>query len=261
MFLKSMDYKMPTNKTCLSILMYHQIGTFQPMVTHRSTYCHYKRFRNQMLLLRFLGYKTIDMDKAISALKDKDDVTLPARTVVLTFDDGYENFYQYAYPCLKKHNFSAIVYVLAGYLGRSAEWFAADKRPCPPLMDISRLKALHKEGIQFGSHGINHLKLAEIPYEKAREEIIQSKKILEQQLGFPINHFCYPYGSYNVSTMKAVKEAGYHSAVSCVRGRACEGDDLYQLPRKAISYGDSLIGFAWKLLCKNKRKTQELTYN
>ncbi len=227
------------------------------MAAHRSTYCHYRRFSNQMLLLRFLGLKVISMDRAVAALKGVGDV--PVKSIVLTFDDGYENFYEYAYPCLKRHGFPSIVYLLAGYLGKRAKWFSSDGRECPPLMDVPRIKNLHAEGVQFGSHGINHLKLAEIPYDQAWMEIEQSKRILEHHLGFSIKHFCYPYGSHNEETVKAVRQAGYNSAVTCVRGIAESGNDLYQLPRKAISYGDSLIGFVWKVLVKNRRKVDELS--
>ncbi len=209
-----------------------------------------------MMLLRLLGFRVIDMDSAIDALSG--NKKLSGKTVVLTFDDGYESFYEYAYPCLQRHNFTAIVYVLAGFLGKNAEWFALDGRECPPLMDVSRIKFLHSQGIQFGSHGITHRKLAQIPVEESATEIVQSKTALEETLGFNVDHFCYPYGSHNVETVRAVMQAGYKSAVTCVRGRAETGDDLYQLPRKAISYGDSLIGFAWKLLVKNRRKTGEL---
>ena len=226
------------------------------MDSHRSTYCHYRSFSNQMMLLRLLGFRVIDMNNAIDILKGHKKSS--TKTVVLTFDDGYENFYEYAYPCLKRHKFPAIVYILAGFLGQKAEWFASDGRECPPLMDIARIQFLHNQGIQFGSHGISHRKLAEISLEEAQREIVESKIALEKSLGMNIDHFCYPYGSHNYEIVQTVKQAGYKSAVTCVRGRAKLGNDLYQLPRKAISFGDSLIGFAWKLLIKNRRKTPEL---
>ncbi len=239
----------------ISILMYHQIGDFSPMKDHRSTYCHFRRFTAQMALLKILRYRVISLDEALWGLKRGH---APPRTVVLTFDDGYRNFSQYAFPVLKRYGFPAIVYLLSGLIGQKAQWFAADGRPCPPLLGREEILRLSREGVDFGSHGINHIRLAETDDRRLREEIFGSKEALEALLGQEIRHFCYPYGSYDLRAVAAVREAGYISATTCVRGAACPGEDPFQLPRKAISYGDSLIGFLWKLELKNRRKRPAL---
>lgn len=223
------------------------------MKAHRASYCHYKRFRAQMNFLRFFRYHVLDMDTAVFALKRKKE--MPPRSVVLTFDDGCENFYEYAYPVLKRHEFPAIVYIVSGLVGKRAEWFSREGRPAPLLMDKERIRELRKSGITFGTHGMTHIRLAEADKKRQRWEIYNSKAILEDILGEKVRHFCYPYGSYSKEVMEMTKEAGYGSAVTCSRGMAYSGDDLLQLPRKAISYGDSLLGFFWKLTMKNRRKT------
>ncbi len=241
----------------ISILMYHQVGPFSPMATHRSTYCSDKSFKLQMLTLAILGFKAVTMDEVLACVKG--DAPMPPRAVCLTFDDGYENFFEYAYPVLKRYGFPATVYVLSGYIGKDALWFSQDGRDTPPIMTKERIEALLASGlVAFGSHGISHERLAEIPRDAMAAEVHDSKKTLEAMFGRPFRHFCYPYGSYNKVVLEEVKRAGYKSAVSCVRGAAYAGADPYQLPRKAISYGDSVLGFLWKLFIKNKRKIGEI---
>ena len=241
----------------VSILMYHQVGNFAPMSSHRSTYCHFKRFRLQMLTLKILGFKVLDIEDVLRLALG--NASLKGPSVCLTFDDGYENFFEYAYPVLRRHGFPATVYILAGYIGRNALWFKRDGRDAPPLMSRTRIAALMKDGlVRFGSHGIGHRRLGEIDLEDARHEIEGSKAALENIFDVEFTHFCYPYGSYNKTVKDLVEEAGYESAVSCVRGTTYQGADPFQLPRKAISYGDSVLGFLWKIMIKNRRKQPEI---
>jgi peptidoglycan/xylan/chitin deacetylase (PgdA/CDA1 family) len=234
----------------VSILMYHQIGEFAPMRDHRSTYCDHRRFAAQMAWLHRLRYPVLRLDEALAGLRG--ERPLPSRAVVLTFDDGYENFYEYALPVLARFGFPAIVYALADRLGQRSAWFADDGRATPPLMSASRLRELRRADIDVGSHGLTHLRLAQLAGAHAESEIAASKDRLEQVLGEPVDHFCYPYGSYNGAVVDRVAAAGYRSAVTCDRASAFEGVDPLRLPRKAISFGDSLTGYAWKLHMKTR---------
>lgn len=236
----------------VSILMYHQIGAFAPMRAHRSTYCHHRRFAAQMAWLHHLRYPVLRLEQAIAGLRGQ--APLPPRAVVLTFDDGYENFYQYALPVLARYGFPAMVYALADRLGQPAGWFAADGRATPPLMSAARLRELRCAGIDVGSHGLTHQRLAQVDRALARREITLSKSRLEQALGEPVRHFCYPYGSYDDAVVAMAAQAGYDSATTCDRAGAVVGEDPLRLPRKAISFGDSLAGYAWKLHVKQRRK-------
>ena len=234
----------------VSILMYHQIGEFAPMDAHRSTYCDHRRFAAQMAWLHRLRYSVLRLDDALAGLRG--ERPLPARAVVLTFDDGYENFYEYAMPQLVRYGFPAMVYALADRLGQPSAWFAADGRATPPLMSAARLRELRHAGIDIGSHGLTHRRLAEIARPAANDEIARSRDRLEQILGEPVMHFCYPYGSYDDAVVAMAAAAGYRSAVTCDRASASPGVEPLRLPRKAISFGDSLAGYAWKLHMKTQ---------
>src|SRR3546814_20586318 len=82
------------------------------------------------------------------------------RAVALTFDDAYENFYEYAFPILQQHGFTATVYAIAGMLGQSADWLIADGHAAPPLMTASRLRELQAAKIEIGSHSFSPIRLA-----------------------------------------------------------------------------------------------------
>lgn len=237
----------------INILMYHQIGRFEPMQAHRSTYCDHRRFASQMGYLKRFGYRVISLPEALACLRG--DRPLPARAVVLTFDDGYENFYEYAWPVLRRHDFPAMVYLIAGMLGQPSSWFAADGRDTPPLMTAARVRQLRAEGVDFGAHSVSHVRLAQQQdTRRIRDEVFRSKAMLEDVLGEPVEHFCYPYGSHDRRVVDAVADAGYRSATTCVRSPASVADDPLTLPRKAVSFGDNLLGYFWRLHVKNSSK-------
>jgi peptidoglycan/xylan/chitin deacetylase (PgdA/CDA1 family) len=176
------------------------------------------------------------------------------KAVVLTFDDGYQNFFDYAYPVLRRYDFKATVYLVSGFLGGQATWFEDKRRDTPRLMDAERIRLLHREGIVFGSHGVSHARLSGIDPVKMEREVTISKARLEDLLQEEVSHFCYPYGDHNQLVADAVERAGYQSAVTCIRGATLEGSDPYLLPRKAVSFGDNILGFLWKIHVKNQPK-------
>jgi len=236
----------------IQILMYHQVGDFKPMKSHRATYCDYRRFQRQMAWLKHGGYDVISMTDALACLSGSRP--LNRKSVVLTFDDAYENFYEYALPVLQQHRFPAMVYAISRLLGKRADWLLADGHVAPPLMDASRLRELASLGIEVGSHSATHVRLAEQSPQRVREEVFRSKSELEDSLGRPVAHFCYPYGSHDIRVIECVAEAGYLSATTCERAGVTLADDPLSLPRKAVAFGDSLLGVWWKMHMKNVPK-------
>ena len=121
-------------------------------------------------------------------------------------------------------------------------------------MTDARLREIAGRGIEVGSHAYSHIRLEGVEASVLKHEVGDSKQRLEDVLGRPVTHFCYPYGSHDQDTLAATEAAGYQSAVTCQRGAATSDFDLLALPRKAISYGDNSLGFAWKLHMKDKPK-------
>jgi peptidoglycan/xylan/chitin deacetylase (PgdA/CDA1 family) len=239
----------------VSILMYHQVGKFKRPDSHRATFCHIRRFRAQMTYLHFFRYQVLSLSAALDGLLGKGD--LPHHGVVLTFDDGYQNFREYAFPVLQRYHFPATVFLVAGLLGKNAKWLEDDGRFGAPLMDRDTIRELRARGVVFGSHSLTHPFLTKIDRSGREEEIKDSKSALEDLLGEEVQYFCYPSGDYDAGVAEAVKDAGYAAALTCDRGSATVFDDPLTLPRKAISFGDSLVGFFWKLHVKHKKKPQK----
>jgi peptidoglycan/xylan/chitin deacetylase (PgdA/CDA1 family) len=236
----------------ISVFMYHQVGRFAAMREHRANYCDVDRFRAQMRYLKRIGATVLSMSDALAALQGQR--AMPSRPVVLTFDDGCDNFHEHALPVLEEFAYPSIVYVIAGLAGGKAEWMTAVGHPTPSLMDFARIREIAARGVEIGSHAFSHVRLAGQTPAVLQHEIADSRRRIEDETGKPVTHFCYPYGSHDVATIDAVAAAGYRSAVTCQRGAATPGFDPLALPRKGISYGDNVLGFAWKLHAKDKPK-------
>jgi peptidoglycan/xylan/chitin deacetylase (PgdA/CDA1 family) len=237
----------------ISILMYHQVGEFAPMRAHRANYCDHRRFAAQMDFLHRFRFPILDLDQALACLRG--ERATPARAVVLTFDDAYAGFVDYALPVLLRYRFPATVYAISGWLGRRAAWFDKDPgRPIPDLMSEAQLREIRTAGVSVGSHTVNHPKLAQVEPRLQRKELAESKKALEDILGEEVRHLCYPSGSFDMTTVRAARDTGYLSATTCLRGSATLEDHPLVLPRKAISFGDNLAGYFWKLAVKHAPK-------
>ena len=236
----------------ISILMYHQVGEFSSPENHRASFCHVKRFTAQMRFLKRYGYNVVSLDQVVAALFHGQPLT--GRPVVLTFDDGYRNFLEYAFPVLSRHSFPATVFLVTGRIGQDSDWVRRAGRQAAPLMNADEIRDLFTRGIGFGAHSVTHPRLSQIEPERMRCEVQDSKAQLEDVLQTPVPHFCYPYGDYDPAVRDAVSKAGFQSGLTCIRGAANGADNAFEIPRKAISYGDSLAGYWWKLHMKHRRK-------
>ena len=236
----------------ISILMYHQIGVYPRPDTHRALFCHIDRFRSQLRYLKLAGFDVLTLEQARQSLFE--GRPLPRKAAVITVDDGFDDFRTHAWPALQEFNFPATVFLVNSLIGKRAAWLESERTDVPALMNADAIRQLHREGAHFGSHAMSHPRLSKLPTPAMRSEIFDSKAALEDLLGAEVADFCYPYGDYNDTAPRLVEEAGYRTGLTCVRGSANTATTPFELPRKAISYGDNLIGFAWKLHMKNKRK-------
>ena len=238
--------------------MYHQVGPFSGIKTHRATYVNNRQFELQMAFLHRFGYRVVPLS-FLSQSEGSLEAIRYSKTVALTFDDGYENFIEYALPVLKRYNFPATVYVLTGMLGQPAQWLAGSGHATPLLMSTDQLKYIQEQGIEIGLHGATHQRLSQCGEEQLKQEIAGAKQELEKALDADVRHFCYPYGDLSLSALQQVKQAGFETATTCIRGAATSDDHPLLLPRKAISLGDSIIGFWAKMHLSNKASANDTT--
>lgn len=158
------------------------------------------------------------------------------RSVVLTFDDGFLDFSMHAAPVLRRLALPATVFIPTGYCGRANDWPGQAKWVQPqPLMDWADIRELAAQGISFGAHGRSHCLLTEVPETVAEDEIQLSRREIEEHIGRPITHFCYPYGVWNEAVRERVAWH-YEGACSTVAGVVLPGADPFALPRVDAHY-------------------------
>jgi peptidoglycan/xylan/chitin deacetylase (PgdA/CDA1 family) len=214
-------------------------GVFLPIVMYHYTP---PDFEEQLEHLEHAGYTVVDMDQALSGLHG---AGLPAKPVVLTFDDGFANQMD-AFEILKRHNMKATFYIING--GVASRWcIGANRRYNDPLqppegcgdayLNWDQIRTLDRSGlITIGGHTIDHESLAGLPYEEQRHEVVDSKVEIEQQLGHSIRDFAYPSGSYGEVTTQIAREAGYLTAVTTNWGTYQEPGAFYTLKRVREAY-------------------------
>jgi peptidoglycan/xylan/chitin deacetylase (PgdA/CDA1 family) len=229
----------------ITILMYHQVGRFGRVASHRAVYCDAGAFRRQMAFLRAARYNVLSLDELFACVVGGQ--ATPPRAVHLTFDDGYVNFADLALPAMRRFGFASSVYMVAGMIGEDARWLPEAGLPGAPLMDAAALRRVDRSGARVGSHTATHAHLSQLDPASLQREVAGSRETLEQVLGRPVPDFCYPYGDVNRSAVEDVRAAGYRLAFTCERNRVRSGADPLLLPRHAVSYGTSLLGLWWKL--------------
>jgi len=166
-------------------------------------------FEAQMRFLRNAGYQSISLEDAaqMSVRGEKPQ----SKQVVITFDDGYKDFYTHAFPILKKYELKADVMLVSGRIGGSNVW-DQDKLEAVQLLNLEELKEMGEHGISYGSHSMTHRRLTDLEPSEAYQEIFNSKTSLEELLGREIRTFCFPYGRSSPEVRKMVKQAGYVAA-------------------------------------------------
>lgn len=133
--------------------------------------------------------------------------SLPPKPILLTFDDGYRDFYTDAYPILKKYHTKATQYVISGFLNSSNH------------LTSSQLQEIAKDGlVEIGAHTVHHIWLKGQSLKTVSNEVFQSRETLEKLINKPVISFAYPFGAFDEQAVQVVKDAGFRSAVSTIPG-------------------------------------------
>ena len=179
-----------------------------------------------MQVLKLLGFESV----GLNGLFEEGQV-LPRRPFVITFDDGYQNFFDNALPTLRKTGFASTVFLVANQVGGTNAWDVALGDVEERLMGLEALRKAADFGTEFGSHTLDHVDLNLADSDEAWSQISESKSRLESMLGTSIESFCYPYGRMNERTPDIVRSAGYRLACSTLKGTNSDQTDRYALRR------------------------------
>lgn len=208
-------------KFFLPILMYHYVEEVQDKNDKGriNLSVHPKIFEGVLESLQTAGYVSYfvrDIPEIFAGT-----IRLEKKSIALTFDDGYEDFYTDVYPLLKKYHMRSTLYVVNNRVNT------------PDYVTLDQLKEMIKSGlVEIGGHTLDHKNLQFASHEEATEQIVESKKRLEKDLGITLESFAYPYGGFQAKvTEQIVKDAGYTVAVSVDKGSYHTPDNLYTLYR------------------------------
>lgn len=219
------------------VLVYHQIVPDTVMPSYSGCAIQLRQFQRDMTYLASNGYRTVSLE---DLLKGNERQEGAEKTVCLTFDDGYEDFYLRALPVLRDHGFTAAVFLVTGLVGGVSDWYK--EKGCP-LMDWDRIALLAEMGVSFGSHTCTHPRLSRLPPAQAHDELARSKEMLDSRVPQPCTAIAYPYGDSNRVVQHLAEKAGYTLGFGLERGRASQ----LHLRRWLCRTGDTLAGLAFKL--------------
>lgn len=214
------------------ILMYHSVSNqatrkYSPFAISPAL------FAEQMEYLHQKSYTPLTVTQLMK-IRTTTEQPLPEKPVLLTFDDGLEDFYTGAFPVLQQYHFSATLYVVTGFMNGTSRWLLAEGEGNRPMMTWEMLTEVRDGGVECGGHTHTHPQLDTISLSKAKNEISQCKKILEDRLGQEIHSFAYPYGYHTNEVKQAVQEAGYTSACAVKYEMSSETTDLFALKRLMV---------------------------
>ncbi|HXI95997.1 MAG TPA: polysaccharide deacetylase family protein, partial [Candidatus Acidoferrum sp.] len=190
-------------------------------------------FTVQMDWLAAHGYNPVDFNDVRAYFAGRQP--LPAKPVVLTFDDGYADLYTTAFPILAGHGFKAVAYIVSGFVGQSR------------YVSAAQVVQMDQNGIEIASHTVDHADLSRSSMGNVWRQVVDSKRSLENIVGHPVLDFAYPSGKFNAQTVAAVQRAGYDTAVTTMSSVAHSVADRYLWTRVRVGGGESLADFASSL--------------
>ncbi len=214
-------------KMQIPIVMYHYVEYVKDLadIIRQRLDINPYLFAKQIGTLHDEGYHTYFVKDVPDVLSGK--IFFAQKSVILTFDDGYEDFYFDVFPVLKKYQMKATIYVIYNYIGRKG------------FLNEAEIKELLASGlVELGSHTLDHVYLKQMPRTEAETQIIDSKKLLEEKFGVSIESFAYPYGAFSQESIDLVKKSGYKVAVSVIPGINQSMENLYYLSRIRAGYLD-----------------------
>jgi peptidoglycan/xylan/chitin deacetylase (PgdA/CDA1 family) len=218
----------------IPILMYHNVGPWSPSFTNENRALTVKPedFAAQMEFLSRNGFTPITLKELHQMWKN--DRPMPEKPIVLTFDDGDHNVYQYAYPIAKRHGFPFVVFLITRWTPVNTTFY----------MSKSEVSELVGSGlVELGSHTKNHVNLGEASLASTFYEIRESKKEIRGLFGYEATSFCYPFGEYTRAAMVAMRFYGYTMATTTITGMSNETQSPYLLRRIKIDGTEAIQDF------------------
>lgn len=210
----------------IPVLMYHYIRDIKGSSLATSK----EKFARQMKYIHDEGYTAITLGELYDYNSGK--ITLPNKSVVITFDDGYKDNYENAYPILKKYKLNATIFVITDFINKNED-----------IVTSKEIKEMSDNGIDIESHTTHHDDLKGLSYEQQLKTMVDSRKVLEKIINKPVKYVAYPNGSYNDNSIKACRNAGYVMAFRTHENWCNKKDGMYSLNRIYMNGNLTMVNF------------------
>lgn len=227
----------------LAILSYHKLGDPPRGAWEPWNWVPQKMFSEQLSALRDDGWTFVGLDDALQGLSDP--AAVPARSVLVTFDDGYRSLLELGRDVLSALGCPAVVFVPTAFVGGVNSFDEGVSEPLEPLCTWDELRELEAAGVSVQSHGLRHQHFSCIDGPTMQDELRISKRTLEDELARPVDMFAFPYGDGGRNptlVAKALERCGY--AAACLYGGGPIGlpaTNRYRLARLAVGHGTDVV--------------------
>jgi poly-beta-1,6-N-acetyl-D-glucosamine N-deacetylase len=217
------------------VIMYHDILSEKQVFFDVTP----AEFEADLQLIRDKGLTPISLDQLVTHLAT--GTPLPAKPILLTFDDGYEGHYTHVLPLLRQYGYPATFAIYPGkvgtHIGRSSlNWDQLREMAADPLVTIAAHSSTHPPD------------LTTLPDDRLRYEIVESKRVLEEHLGMTIHHFVYPSGHYDQRVEHWLQMSGYRSGMTMNDAEdkfAGQSDNLLSIDRIGQSKLEEIVDQAY----------------
>ncbi len=223
------------------ILVFHKLTT---RLTYGSTNYSPERFVRLLDSLMDRAFTLVSLDEAVAGGDSK--------KIAITFDDGYAHLMPVLPSLLEKFNLQPTVFISTAFIGRNNSWDYSSIFKSERHLEKSQIRELASLGVRFGSHGHRHIGLSGCAPKLLKDELTESKEILENIVNVPVDALSYPFGRFNTAVASIVKDAGYHYAFTMKFPE--KSDDNFSLGRIPVYCFDTPACLRQKLNGRLSRK-------
>lgn len=232
----------------IPILFYHKIDYPPPDAHLRGAYTTPRRFARQMAFLKKRGTVFYTAAELIKWFREHG--SFPPNGLAITFDDGWQDNYENAFPILRRYDIKATIFLVSSCIGEVSTKAVGDGEGARAHLTRAQILEMSKHGIEFGSHSVNHKWLNQLSLPEVKFEVEESQRQIADLVGKPCQTFAYPAGLMTEEVERIVAQAGYLSAFSTIYGPT-DKLDLYALNRVEVLLAD-------RFLFQFKRKVKRL---
>lgn len=211
-----------TERHWIPILLYHRVVPEIPAQDPYGNCVTTAAFEKQLRWLSDHKYRCVslrDVERCFVSGAEHPQ-PLPSRSFVITFDDGYQDNYQYAWPLLERYGFTATIFLVTASVGSDNRFDPAHTYGLTSMLSAAEIQEMHRHGFQFESHTCSHPDtLVDLPDVKLQDELMRSREHIADIVGTPARHFAYPHSNLDSRVEQAVAQAGYTLACGGVGTR------------------------------------------